>query len=189
MILTCPPARRCVIKARAVVDEMKPVSLPEAEYLPRATVAERVARGRARREERPLRALAQWSPPAGREQQTLGILERQAAQRIPELVPIRYGRMLASPFAFFRGAAAVMAADLSTTPTSGIQAQLCGDAHLSNFGIFDTPQRSLLFGINDFDETLRGPVEWDVKRLAASVEVAGRDLLFSPAQREAAVLA
>jgi uncharacterized protein (DUF2252 family) len=163
-------------------------SLPEAEYLPRRTVAERVARGHASRDGTPLESLAEWSS-ASRLVDPVAVLEHQAERRIPELVPIRYGRMLASPFAFFRGAAAVMAADLSTTPATGLQAQLCGDAHLSNFGIFDTPQRTLLFGINDFDETLRGPIEWDVKRLAASVEVAGRDLDFTRAERRAAVLA
>ena len=171
-----------------MVQVLEQAGLPEAEYLPRLTVAERVERGRARREERPLPALAEWSATA-RRPDPIEILERQAEQRIPDLVPIRYGRMLASPFAFFRGAAAIMAADLSGSPTSGLDAQLCGDAHLSNFGIFDTPQRALLFGINDFDETLRGPFEWDVKRLAASVEVAARDLGFTAAQRGAAGLA
>ena len=106
-----------------------------------------------------------------------------------ELVPVRYGRMLVSPFTFFRGAAAVMAGDLAQTPQSGIPVQLCGDAHLSNFGGFASPERALVFDINDFDETLPGPWEWDVKRLAASVEVAGRDLGFRDAARRAAVLA
>jgi len=108
---------------------------------------------------------------------------------VPELVPIRYGRMLASPFAFYRGAALVMASDLATTPTSGLRVQLCGDAHLSNFGIFGTPERRMLFDINDFDETLPGPFEWDVKRLAASLEVAARENGYVPADREAIVLA
>jgi uncharacterized protein (DUF2252 family) len=106
------------------------------------------------------------------------LLRRQARRRIPELVPIRHGRMLASPFAFFRGAAAVMAADLARTPVTGLRVQLCGDAHLANFGVFAAPDRTLVFDVNDFDETLPGPWEWDVKRLAASVEVAARERAF-----------
>src|SRR3954470_10545544 len=104
------------------------------------------------------------------------VLQAQAATRVQELVPIRYGRMLASPFTFYRGAAAVMAADLASTPVSGIVVQACGDAHISNFGGFAAQDRRLVFGPNDFDETLPGPWEWDVKRLAASVEIAGRDV-------------
>jgi uncharacterized protein (DUF2252 family) len=104
-------------------------------------------------------------------------------------VPIRYGRMMASPFTFYRGAALIMAADLATTPASGVTVQLCGDAHLSNFGLFGSPERRMLFDINDFDETLPGPWEWDVKRLAASFEVMGRDRGFSPADRRAIVMA
>ena len=106
---------------------------------------------------------------------------------MPELVPIRYGRMLVSPFTFYRGAALVMAGDLAGTPAPGLRAQVCGDAHLSNFGVFGTPERRLVFDINDFDETLPGPLEWDVKRLAASLEVAGRDNGFAEAEREAIV--
>ena len=161
--------------------------LPDAEYLPRRTVAERVARGRSLRETTPPDRLAAWSPPS-RRVDPIAILEHQAAQRIPELLPIRHRRMLNSPFAFFRGGAAIMAADLASAPVGGLRAQLCGDAHLLNFGIFETPERSLVFGLNDFDETLPGPVEWDVKRLAASVDIAGRDLGFSVNQREKAVL-
>ena len=108
---------------------------------------------------------------------------------MPELVPIRYGRMLASPFAFFRGAAAIMAMDLANTPESGLRVQLCGDAHLSNFGIFAAPDRRLVVDLNDFDETLPGPWEWDVKRLAASFAIAGRDRDFTPKQTRTAVLA
>ena len=114
-------------------------------------------------------------------------LLEQAADRVPELVPIRHGRMLASPFAFFRGAAALMAADLAETPQSGVTVQLCGDAHLSNFGGFASPARELVFDINDFDETARGPWEWDVKRLAASIAIAGRELGLAPAARRGAV--
>jgi uncharacterized protein (DUF2252 family) len=117
------------------------------------------------------------------------VLERQAARRDPGLVPIRHRRMAASAFAFFRGAAGVMAHDLSETPVTGLRAQLCGDAHLVNFGIFDTPERSHVFDINDFDETLPGPWEWDVKRLAASVEVAARDLDLTGSDRHRAVKA
>jgi uncharacterized protein (DUF2252 family) len=154
---------------------------------PRRTAAERTARGKAARAEVPRSSHAGWSPAARHD--PVGILEQQAASRVPELVPIRYGRMLVSPFTFFRGSAAVMAADLAQTPQSGIRAQLCGDAHLSNFGGFASPERDLVFDINDFDETLPGPWEWDVKRLATSVEIAGRDLGFKPAARRAAVLA
>ncbi len=117
------------------------------------------------------------------------LLEQQAASRVPDLVPIRYGRMLASPFAFYRGAALVMASDLSSTPTSGVQVQACGDAHLANFGGFASPERDLVFDVNDFDETLPGPWEWDVKRLAASFAVAGRDRGFDDRQRRTALLA
>jgi uncharacterized protein (DUF2252 family) len=119
----------------------------------------------------------------------VALLEAQAAARVPELVPIRYGRMLVSPFTFFRGAAAIMAADLASTPDTEITVQCCGDAHLSNFGVFGSPERQMIFDINDFDETLPGPWEWDVKRLAASFEVAGRDLGFSPADRRSIVMA
>ncbi len=108
---------------------------------------------------------------------------------MPELVPLRYGRMLVSPFTFYRGAALIMAADLAGTPRTGVTVQLCGDAHLSNFGVFGSPERRLLFDINDFDETFPGPWEWDVKRLAASFEVAGRDRGFAPADRRDVVLA
>jgi uncharacterized protein (DUF2252 family) len=119
----------------------------------------------------------------------LGLLEAQARSRVPELVPIRYGRMLSSPFAFFRGAAAVMAHDLASTPTSGLRVQLSGDAHLLNFGGFASPERDLVFDLNDFDETLPGPFEWDVKRLAASFEIAGRNRNLAAKARTDAVLA
>ena len=116
------------------------------------------------------------------------MLEDQAKSRVQELVPIRYGRMLASPFTFFRGAAAIMAMDLAKTPQSGIQVQLCGDAHLSNFGVFAAPDRRLVLDVNDFDETLPGPWEWDLKRLAASFAIAGRDRDFTPTETRRAVL-
>ncbi len=141
------------------------------------------ARGRVRRS-----AQAAWAPGPER----IGPLEVLAAQdesRVPELVPVRYGRMLASAFTFYRGAAAIMAADLATGPDSGLRVQLCGDAHLSNFGVFQAPDRRLVFDVNDFDETLPGPFEWDVKRLAASVAIGARDRGFKAPQRRAAVLA
>jgi uncharacterized protein (DUF2252 family) len=118
----------------------------------------------------------------------ISLIEEQMVDRIPELVPVRYGRMLQSPFAFFRGAAVVMASDLSHTPSSGLRAQLCGDAHLANFGMFATPERNHVFDTTDFDETLPGPWEWDVKRLAASLEIAGRANGFPAAARHAIVL-
>jgi uncharacterized protein (DUF2252 family) len=118
----------------------------------------------------------------------LDLLEAQARTRVPELVPIRYGRMLVSPFTFYRGAAKIMAADLATTPNSGLTVQCCGDAHLSNFGLFASPERRLVFDINDFDETLPGPWEWDVKRLAASMLIGARDNGFAPQQQEQVVL-
>jgi uncharacterized protein (DUF2252 family) len=119
----------------------------------------------------------------------LEVLAEQDKTRVPELVPVRYGRMLASPFTFYRGAAGIMAADLAASPDSGLRVQLCGDAHLSNFGVFQAPDRRLVFDINDFDETLPGPFEWDVKRLAASVAIGARDRGFKAAENETAVLA
>ena len=126
----------------------------------------------------PLESHAEFSPRAGRD--PVGLLLGQAASRVPELVPVRHGRMLVSPFTFYRGAALPMAADLAGTPASGLRVQLCGDAHLSNFGAFASPERQLVFDVNDFDETLPGPFEWDVKRLAASLAVAARDNGYPP---------
>jgi len=146
------------------------------------SVEERVARGKAARTAAPRSSHGTWAPAAGR-LDPVELLESQSVDRVPELVPIRHGRMLESPFTFYRGAALLMAADLEATPRSGINVQLCGDAHLSNFGVFGTPERKLLFDINDFDETLPGPWEWDVKRLAASMEVACRHLGFTAADR------
>jgi uncharacterized protein (DUF2252 family) len=148
---------------------------------------ERAAEGKAARSEVRRSSHAAWEPPATRAD-PVAILEQQAASRVPELVPIRYGRMAASPFAFFRGAAAVMAADLATTPVSGLRVQACGDAHLSNFGAFAAPDRRLVFDLNDFDESLPGPWEWDVKRLAASFAIAGRENGFKRKERAASVL-
>jgi uncharacterized protein (DUF2252 family) len=144
-------------------------------------------RGRAARAAAPRSSHAAWEPGPDRVD-PIAVLEQQAATRTPELVPIRHGRMMQSPFAFFRGAAAMMAADLAGTPTTGLNAQLCGDAHLSNFGIYAAPDRELVFDLNDFDETLPGPWEWDVKRLAASFAIAGRDIGLEHSERREAVL-
>jgi uncharacterized protein (DUF2252 family) len=149
------------------------------------TPAERAAHGKAARENVPRSVHGEWEPPR-RRPDPVELLEEQATTRVPELVPIRYGRRLVSPFPFYRGAAALMAADLAPGPRSGLQVQLCGDAHLSNFGIFATPDRRLTFGLNDFDETLPGPFEWDVKRLVASFAVAGRERDF-PAKTRARI--
>ena len=156
----------------AVLDEpttKKPEPVPET--------ADRVERGRTARAAVPRSTHGEWTPPAGR-RDPIDLLQEQASERVQELLPIRYGRMLNSPFAFFRGAAYVMAADLADEPRTGLDVQLCGDAHLSNFGGFAAPDRRLVFTLNDFDETLPGPFEWDVKRLVASFAVAGRDRGF-----------
>ncbi|MGH3268237.1 MAG: DUF2252 domain-containing protein [Trebonia sp.] len=149
--------------------------------------ADRVAKGKDARAVAPLESNAEFSP--GPERDPVGLLLGQAASRVPELVPVRHGRMLVSPFTFYRGAALPMAADLAGTPASGLRVQLCGDAHLSNFGAFASPERNLVFDVNDFDETLPGPFEWDVKRLAASLAVAGRDSGFPAKARRKIVLA
>jgi hypothetical protein len=141
---------------------------------------QRREQGRAARRTVPRGSHAQWAPAPDRPD-PVDLLEAQARDRIQELVPIRYGLMMASPFAFMRGSAVVMANDLASTPKSGIQAQLCGDAHLLNFGACASPERSLLFDLNDFDETMPGPWEWDIKRLAASFVVAERDNEFDAA--------
>jgi uncharacterized protein (DUF2252 family) len=152
------------------------------------TRAKRTEIGRAARSEAPRSSHAHYTPPPDRPD-PVGLLERQARTRVPELVPIRYGRMLTSPFAFFRGAALIMASDLARTPRSGLGVQCCGDAHLSNFGVFASPERRLVFDINDFDETLRGPWEWDVKRLATSVLIAARENAFSEKAQARATIA
>ncbi len=144
--------------------------------------------GKQARKSAPRSGQAVWEPGPDRVD-PLQVLAEQDGARVPELVPVRYGRMLVSPFTFYRGAAAIMAADLAAAPNSGLTVQLCGDAHLSNFGVFQAPDRRLVFDINDFDETLPGPFEWDVKRLAASVAIGARDRGFSAAEGEAAVLA
>jgi uncharacterized protein (DUF2252 family) len=149
--------------------------------------ADRAARGKDARAQAPLESHAEFAPAGSRD--PVGLLLDQAQSRVPELVPVRHGRMLVSPFTFYRGAALPMAADLAGTPASGLRVQLCGDAHLSNFGAFASPERRLVFDVNDFDETLPGPFEWDVKRLAASLAVAGRDNGFGAKARRKIVLA
>src|SRR5260370_23014101 len=138
------------------------------------SIDERKAMGRQAGDQTPPSSHANWRPAADRPD-PVGLLGEQDATREPDLVPVRHGRMMVSPFTFYRGAARIMAADLKDTPVAGLSAQLCGDAHLSNFGAFASPERVLLFDLNDFDETLPGPFEWDVKRLAASLAVAARD--------------
>ena len=155
--------------------------------VPHLTISERTARGKAARAEVPRSSHAVYEPAATRPN-PIELLERQAATRVPELVPIRYGRMLVSPFTFYRGAAMIMAGDLAATPRSGLQVQCCGDAHLSNFGVFASPKRRLVFDINDFDETLPGPWEWDVKRLAVSMSIAARDNGYRVKDQERVVL-
>ncbi len=152
------------------------------------TPADRAARGKDARTEVPRESHAAFSPPPGRPD-PIGLLEEQAASRVPELVPIRWGRMMVSPFTYYRGAALPMASDLATTPVSGLAVQACGDAHLSNFGIFGSADRRLVFDVNDFDETTPGPWEWDVKRLAASLEVAARGNGFPGKDRRKIVAA
>jgi uncharacterized protein (DUF2252 family) len=160
---------------------------PRAETaIPHPTVSERAAGGRAARKQAPRSSHAELQVAADRD--PIALLEEQDRSRVSELVPVRYGRMLVSPFAFFRGAAVVMGHDLAQAIRSGLSAQLSGDAHLANFGGFASPERDLVFDLNDFDETLPGPFEWDVKRLAASFEVAARQRNFGEAERTGAVL-
>jgi uncharacterized protein (DUF2252 family) len=165
--------------------------MPSARTKPKlagpASADERAAAGKAAREQVSRRSHAEWEPASAR-RDPVDVLEDQGATRVPELVPIRYGRMLVSPFTFFRGAAAIMAMDLANTPQSGLRVQACGDMHLSNFGIFAAPDRRLVGDVNDFDETLPGPWEWDLKRLTTSFAIAGRDRQFTPKETRTAVL-
>src|SRR6266550_2309226 len=151
-------------------------------------IDDRKAKGLEARDGAALSSHTKWRPAADRPD-PVGLLEEQNVTREPDLVPVRHGRMMVSPFTFYRGAAKIMAADLAGTPVASLEAQLCGDAHLSNFGLFASPERRLLFDLNDFDETLPGPFEYDVKRLAASFEIAGRNNGFSEADTRAATLA
>ena len=151
------------------------------------SIDERKARGLEAREQTPPSGHTKWRPAADRPD-PVALLEEQNTTREQDLVPVRHGRMMASPFTFYRGAAKIMATDLQDTPVAGLQAQLCGDAHLSNFGAFASPERRLLFDVNDFDETLPGPIEYDVKRMAASFTIAGRNNGFSKADTRAATM-
>ncbi len=160
------------MKLVAPASDDRATAAPSGETIHRDPLEARSA-GRALRRQVARSAHARWVPPPDRPD-PVSLLERQDATRVPELVPIRYGRMLASPFGFLRGSAIVMASDLARTPVTGLTTQICGDAHLSNFGMFASPERDLVFDVNDFDETLPGPWEWDVKRLAASGVVAAR---------------
>jgi uncharacterized protein (DUF2252 family) len=178
-------ARKAAKREEIVLDERFAPDLPK-EIPPR--MAERFAAGREVREAVPIADHAGWTAPADRPD-PVAILQEQAESRVPELVPIRYGRMLVSPFTFYRGGAAIMAWDLSRTATTDLRAQVCGDAHLLNFGIYAAPDRRMVFDINDFDETLPASFEWDLKRLVASMVIAGRDNGFTPKQARAAGLA
>src|SRR5690348_8569780 len=152
------------------------------------SIGEREARGDDARTRTPPSSHTKWSPAADRPD-PVALLEEQDRTREPDLVPVRHGRMMVSPFTFYRGAAKIMAADLAETPVAGLETQLCGDAHLSNFGAFASPERILMFDVNDFDETLPGPFEYDVKRMAASFEIAARNNGFATADARAATLA
>ena len=173
--------------ARAGLTEFPLLEVESKPAGSRFSIDERRARGKAARADVPRSAHGAWEPPSVR-RDPVELLDEQARTRLPELVPIRHGRMLVSPFTFFRGAAYIMAADLANGARTGIYTQLCGDAHLSNFGFFAAPDRRLVFSINDFDETLPGPFEWDVKRLVASFTVAARDLGFDEGTRRSVVL-
>ncbi len=174
-------ARRAVVLPRSATSGLE---APRQ----RMTPAERRVRGKAARAEVPRESHAEWNPPADRPD-PVALLESQGAARVPDLVPVRYGRMMETPFTYYRGAALPMASDLAGTPATGLIVQACGDAHLSNFGVFGSPERKLLFDVNDFDETVPAPWEWDVKRLAASLEVAARENGFSDKDRRKIVLA
>ena len=160
----------------------------ELTKVPHPSVEERRARGKALRQETPPGSHTGWKPAADRPD-PVALLEEQNQTREADLVPVRHGRMMVSPFTFYRGAAKIMAADLKDTPRAGLVVQLCGDAHLSNFGVFASPERTLLFDLNDFDETLPGPFEYDLKRMAASFTIAARNNGFSKADERAATLA
>src|SRR6201991_2543792 len=153
---------------------------PRIRRISHPSLDERLVQGRTARDRTPPSSHAGWSPATDRPD-PVALLEQQNRTREPDLVPVRHGRMMVSPFTFYRGAAKIMAADLSQTPVAGLDAQLCGDAHLSNFGAFASPERQLVFDLNDFDETLPGPFEYDVKRMAESFTIAGRNNGFSAA--------
>jgi uncharacterized protein (DUF2252 family) len=162
-------------------------SVTKSKRVRHPSLEERRARGKEARDRAPLSSHGGWTPASDRPD-PVGLLQEQNRTREPDLVPVRHGRMLVSPFTFYRGADKITAADLAGTPTAGLQVQLCGDAHLSNFGVFASPERRLLFDLNDFDETLPGPFEYDVKRMAASFTIAGRNNGFTKADTRAATL-
>src|SRR5215475_12970921 len=215
----CAPARRCNISASkswrnsglasafcsfwSGLEEGRPLAArrlaawqaPDGEVgqmavrkIAHPSIDDRKAKGLEARDQAPLSSHTKWRPAADRPD-PVALLKGQDATREPDLVPVRHGRMMVSPFTFYRGAAAIMAADLAPTPVAGLGVQLCGDAHLSNFGVFASPERRLLFDLNDFDETLPGPFEYDVKRMAASFTIAGRNNGFAPADARAATMA
>src|SRR5450755_1557133 len=184
MATTTRSTRRKATPVKRTRAAAKPGAAPAVPHL---SVAERVARGKAARKEVPRARHGVFEPTADRPD-PVALLQRQAKTRVPELVPIRYGRMLVSPFTFYRGAALIMAQDLAGTPRSGLTVQCCGDAHLSNFGVFASPERKLVFDVNDFDETLPGPWEWDVKRLAVSMLIAARSNSFKAKDQQRIVL-
>ena len=163
-------------------------AVPRYRHINYPSLDERLARGRTARDRTPPSSHGGWRPAADRPD-PVGLLEEQDRTREPDLVPVRHGRMMISPFTFYRGAARIMAADLAGTPGAGLGVQLCGDAHLLNFGVFSSPERRLLFDLNDFDETLPGPFEYDVKRMAASFMIAGRNNGFARPDARAAALA
>jgi uncharacterized protein (DUF2252 family) len=184
---TTPEARQHTITADHSRADSPDATVATAANGAVASVAEREARGKVARSEVPRSSHATFEPRARRDD-PVTLLERQAKTRVPELVPIRYGRMLVSPFTFYRGAAMIMASDLAATPRSGVTVQCCGDAHLSNFGVFASPERRLVFDLNDFDETLPGPWEWDVKRLAVSMLIAAQSNGYSAKDQARIVL-
>jgi uncharacterized protein (DUF2252 family) len=161
---------------------------PRVRRIKHPSLDERLSQGQTARDRTPPSGHAGWSPAADRPD-PVGLLEQQDRTREPDLVPVRHGRMMVSPFTFYRGAAKIMAVDLKDTPVAGLRAQLCGDAHLSNFGMFASPERRLVFDLNDFDETLPGPFEYDVKRMAASFLIAGRNNGFAKSDARAAAMA
>ncbi len=161
--------------------------MAETKKVKHPSVEERAAKGKGRREKTPVSAHTGWKPASDRPD-PVALLEEQNLTREQDLVPVRHGRMLVSPFTFYRGAAKIMATDLKDTPRAGLVSQLCGDAHLSNFGVFASPERTLLFDLNDFDETLPGPFEYDVKRMAASFTIAARNNAFTKEETRDATL-
>src|ERR1700758_1423052 len=161
---------------------------PRIRQIKHFSVDERQAQGRTARDSTPPSSHAGWSPAVDRPD-PVALLEQQDRTREPDLVPVRHGRMMVSPFTFYRGAAKIMAVDLKDTPAAGLRAQLCGDAHLSNFGLFASPERRLVFDLNDFDETLPGPWEWDIKRLAVSMLIAANDNGYALKEQQQVVLA